>query len=71
MKELWEERWIEVPAGVTMTRRDSLRRAYATPLRFKGKRRVNGIGRPIDDVWEFLWVSKSYTVLQSEVTIAE
>jgi electron transfer flavoprotein alpha/beta subunit len=71
MKEQWEHCRIEVPAGVAMNRRNGEPRTYHTPLRFKAKRRMDATGKPMDDVWEFQWLSKPYTVAQSEVTIVE
>jgi len=67
----WEKRKIVVPANVTMTRqRDRFTRSYDGDLVFNAKRQVDDDGQPVTDTWEFFWLGKVYTVLQSQVRVA-
>jgi hypothetical protein len=58
---------ITVPGGVEMTRlEDGTGRVYPHALQFKAKKKIGST-----DVWQFLWLSKMYSVPQSLVTIEE
>lgn len=66
----WEKKTILVPAGVEMTRTsDGTGRIHPTALSFKAKRAVNQQGKPVTNVWLFPWLSKEYSVPQTEVTV--
>jgi hypothetical protein len=70
MKPKWQDATITVPAGIAMTRmNDGELRVWDAALKFKAHRAVNDAGEPIDDVWQFYWLSKLHQVPQASVTI--